>query len=64
MSLALEENEKLMDRYRQVEKELQTSLQGNKQLKVRHIDEMVNAENRIKLTQEQAMSQLRQMKET
>ena len=59
MAMALEENEKLMDRYKKLESELHASLQGNKAMKARHIDEMVNAENRIKLTQEQAMSQLR-----
>ena len=64
MAIALNENEQLMERYRKLESELQASLRANADLKGRHTDEMLNAENRIKLTQEQAMSQLKQMKET
>ena len=56
MAIALNENEQLMERYRKLENELQASLRMNADLKGRHTDEMLNAENRIKLMQEQAMS--------
>ena len=56
MAVALSENEQLMERYRKLENELQMCRQTVKDLKGRHTDEMINAENRIKLTQEQAMS--------
>jgi len=56
MQIALDENEKLMDRYRKLEHELTSAHQLNVILKGQHSDEIINAENRIKLTQEQAMS--------
>ena len=59
MKIALGENDKLMDRYRKLEAELQASHQSNTMLKDQFDDQLENAENRIKLTQEQAMSQLK-----
>ena len=63
MTIALEENDKLMDRYRMLEAELQSSHQTNKSMKGHFDDQILNAENRIKLTQDQAMTQLKQMRE-
>lgn len=56
MKIALSENDKLMDRYRKLENELVGAHNAVVLLKGQHNDEIENAENRIKLTQEQAMS--------
>ena len=52
MKIALDENDKLMDRYRKLEAELQASHQSNTMLRDQFDDQIENAENRIKLTQE------------
>jgi len=64
MQLALDENDKLMQRYRILENELRLSYESNLQLRGHFTEEMENAELRIKLTQDQAMNQLKQMRET
>ena len=52
MKIALDENDKLMDRYRKLEAELQASQHSNTMLRDQFDDQIENAENRIKLTQE------------
>lgn len=64
MKIALEENDKLMDRYRKVEAELQASHWVNKEMKGQFDEKLNDAQNRVKLTQDQALSQMKQMKET